>query len=249
MARQSASTSRVYIDEFNFSGYTNAFKMDIKNTLPEVTCFTDTGAEFVEGLPSATAVINGFFDTTDDGYDEQSFALIGDGTKHYFGLYPNDASHGDPGYELQGQTDSQDRPVEVAGAVLLNLNVTNEGAIMRTMVLCNGESTGTGAVTNSNKNWGATGAGTVFAAVLRVISVTGSGSIVVEIEESSDDGSGDAYSNIISFTTATAVGVERKSITTATEAWKRVNITTFSGFSAATIMVVIGEEQGTYVAP
>lgn len=246
MGRTAGAGSKVYIDEFNFSGSTNAVNPTFDVNLPEVTAFSDSGAEFVEGKINSKATINGFFDPTDDAYDEQMFALIGDNAKHYVGLYMgNDASYSDIGYEIQGQVSSQERPIEVAGAALLHCSVQGEGGVVRSTVLCNGAVTASGAVTNSNQNWGTTTSGTTFVGILRVLSVTGSGSITVEIEESSDDGAGDAYSQIIAFTAKTAVGVERKTITTATEAYKRVNVTAFSGFSTVTIMVVIGKEQGT----
>jgi len=168
-----------------------------------------------------------------------------DGALHYIGLYfGQDASHGDIGYELEARSDDQARPVEIAGAILLNCTWQGSGPIVRSTVLCNGAVTATGAVTNSNKNWGTTAAGENFVGILRVLSVTGAGSITVEIEESSDDGVGDAYSQIIAFAAKTAVGVERKSIATATEAWKRVNVTAYATFTSVTIMLVIGKEQG-----
>jgi|TARA_Y100000310_G_scaffold317685_1_gene370836 hypothetical protein len=245
MARVSSDTSKVYIDEFDFSGYTNSINLAITNNLPEVTCFGDSGPEFVEGLPSATATINGFFDTTDDGYDEQMWANIGDNTKHYLGLFPgSDASHGDIGYELQAQISGQPRPHEVAGAVLLNCDWTSEGGIYRATSMANEAVAGTGAITNSNKNLGATSANTVFVATIRCTAFNGT-TITVRVQESSDDGSGDAYADISGLAaTFTAIGVTRVSTTSATEAWKRVNIQTFTGTSM-TIFVTCGTESGT----
>lgn len=246
MGRIPGAPSRIYIDEFNFSGRTNAAEQTVDVNLPEVTCFSDTAAEFVEALYNTKITINGFFEPTDDGYDEQMWTVIGDGVKHYVGFYPGqDASHGDIGYEIQGQCDDQARPIEVAGAVLLNVSWQGEGPTVRSTVLCNGAVTGTGAVSNSNKNLGATTAGEKFVAVVRVLSVTGSGSIDVEIEESSDDGSADAYATITGMTqTFTDVGVSRESTTSATEAWKRVNVTAFTGFTSVTLLVTAGKEQG-----
>jgi len=245
MARVSGATSKVYVDEFDFSGYTNSINLAFTNNLPEVTCFSDTALEFVEGLPSATATINGFFDTTDNGYDEQMFVNIGDGAKHYLGLFPgSDASHGDIGYELQAQVSSQPRPTEVAGAVLLNCDWTSEGGIYRATSMANAAVSGTGAIANSNKNLGTTSANTVFVATIRCIAFDGT-TITVRVQESSDDGSGDAYADIAGLTTTlTAIGVTRVSTTSATEAWKRVNIQAFTGTSM-TILVTCGTESGT----
>lgn len=365
MARAAGAPSRVYVDEFNFSGRTNNLEMAIDNNLAEVTTFLDDGTESVEGQYNGTVTLNGFFDGDSAGYDDQMWSVIGDGIDHFVGLYPgNQAAATNIGYELQAQTSNQTRPVDVAGAILLNVSWQNNGAIVRSTVLKNGAVTGSGVVSGSNQNIGATGAhktndtannvtsanatdlaslqtllneikgdynthrasttyhvvadstnvitsanasdlstsitlvnelkldinahrsqsgvhvfndigniiGNVDAsdlttaqtlaneikvdynahlsrvektavAILRVLSVTGSGSFTVTVEESSDNAVGDAYSNIISFTAATAVGVERKTKATATEAWKRVNVTAFSGFSTVTILVIIGHEQ------
>lgn len=365
MGRVAGAPSRVFIDEFDFSGRTNQLEMGIDNTLAPVTTFSDDGAEFVEGLYNATAILNGFFDGDSGDYDAEMWSVIGDGAEHLEGLYPgSQAAATNIGYELQARSPNQSRPVDVAGAILLNVTWQNNGAVVRSTVLVNGAVTATGAVSGSNQNIGATGAhktndtannvtsanatnlptlqtllneikgdynthrvsttyhvaadstnavtsanasdlatsitlvnelkldinahrsqsgvhvfndtgniiGNVDAsdlttaqtlaneikvdynahlsraektavAILRVLSVTGSGNFTVTVEESSDDAVGDAYSNIISFTSATGVGAERKTLATATEAWKRVNITVFSGFSTVTILVIIGYEQ------
>jgi len=162
MGRVAGNTSKVYVDEFEWSSLTNSVTFTIDNNTPEVTSFNDTGAEFVEGKYNVKATVNGFFDATDDGYDEQMFAAIGDGAKHYVGLFPgSDASYGDVGYEMTAQTDTHDGPTEVAGAILLNVTWQGEGGpatatdvagCYRATVLCNGAVTGAGVVTNSNQN-------------------------------------------------------------------------------------------------
>lgn len=245
MGRVAGVPSRIYVDEFDFSGRTNTGELSVDNNLPEVTCFSDAAQEFVEGVYNGRMPIGGFFDPADDNYDEQMWSVIGDGAQHYVGLYPgSQAAHGNFGYEIEAQCPDQSRPIEVAGAVLLSVTWQGEGPVVRSTVLCNGAVTGSGVVTNSNKNLGATAAGEEFVAILRVLSVTGSGSITVEIEESSDDGAADAYAQVFAFTAKTAIGVERKSVLTATEAYKRVNVTAFSGFTSVTILVVAGKSQG-----
>ena len=162
MGRVPGNTSKVYIDEFEWSSLTNSIAFTIDNPVTEVTAFADSGAEFVEGIYNVKATINSFFDATDDGFDEQMFSVIGDGAKHYVGLFPgSDASYGDVGYEMTAQTDTHDGPTEVAGAVLLNVTWQGEGGpataadvagCYRATVLCNGAVTGAGVVTNSNQN-------------------------------------------------------------------------------------------------
>lgn len=246
MARLAGATSRIYIDEFNFSGRTNNAEVAVDVNLPPVTCFADTADEFVEGKYGNDISINGFFDPADDNYDEQMWAILNDETDHNIGIYPGtEAPYSAIGYEFISRVMGEARPIALAGAILLNCEMRGSQPIVRSTVLCNGAVTATGAVTNSNQNWGTTDANERFVAVIRVLSVSGSGTIIVDIEESSDDGVGDAYALITGMQqTFTAVGVSRETTIAATEAWKRVNVTTFSGFTSVTLLVAIGKEQG-----
>lgn len=57
------------------------------------------------------------------------------------------------------------------------------------------------------------------------VSASGSDSLVVKVQQSSDDGSGDAYADIITFSTVTSTASSERSLyTSATEAYLRLNI-------------------------
>lgn len=245
MGRVHSAPSRIYVNEFNWSGRTNRADLTIDNNLPVVTCFEDDGDYHVEGQYNSKISLGGFFDPLDDHYDQKMWELIGTGLNNLVGVYfGNLAAQGTIGYEVMAKIPNEARPADTGGAVVLNVDKQACGAIVRSTVLCNESILASGVVSGSNKSLEATISGEVFVAILRVLSVTGGpGSIVVEVEESTDDGAGDAYSNLITFTTATGITSERKTIATATELWKRINITTFTGFTAATIMVAVGKEK------
>jgi hypothetical protein len=246
MARKAGATSRVYVDEFDVSGLSNELDLSIDVELPEVTAFSDAAKTFVEGKYGHRATVNGFIDLDDDAWDEQAFTIIGEDALHTVGLYPgSDAGQGEVGYEVQSRPARQPRPVNVAGAVLLNMEWQGDKPVVRSTVLASEAVTGTGDISGSNIQTGASSAGEVFVAILRVLSVSGTGSITVKLQESQDDGSGDSYADLITFSAATAVGVERKTTSSATEAWKKVNVSAFSGFTSVTIMVVVGTEQAS----
>ncbi len=245
MARTSSSQSKIYVDQYDYSGLINTVEQTMDVDLQEVTAPDDAGITFVEGKYKGQLVINGFFDPSDDAYDEIMWSALGSGADHYLGWYPGqDASYADIGFEHICRVKGEPRNSSIAGAILLHVTWEGTEPVVRATVLCNGAATQTGAVTNSNQNLGATTAGEEFVAVLRVLAVSGTGSITVKVQESQNDGSPDTYADLIAFTAATAVGVERKSVITATEAWKRVNVTAFSGFTSVTIMVSCGKEQG-----
>jgi len=247
MGRVAGNTSRIYVNEHNLTGRTNTIELVIDNQIIEVTCFGDDALEFVEGNYQGRLNQNSFFDGDGGQIDESIWAEIGATNAALCGFYfGNDASYGDVGYEIQARPNDEARPLEVAGAVLLNVNWQGSGAAVRGTVLSNVAVAATGAVANSAQNLGATTAPTVFVAVVRILAVSGGGSITVDIEQSSDNGGGDAYALIAGMqTTKTAVGQQRLTTVASTEAWKRVNVTAFSGFSSVTLMVTCGYEQGT----
>ena len=93
---------------------------------------------------------------------------------------------------------------------------------------------------------GASTAGQTFAVVYRILAVSGAGSITLRVQESANDGAPDAYADITGLTeTFTAVGAVRDTVTIATEAWKRLSVQAFSGFTSVTILVTAGIVQGT----
>jgi hypothetical protein len=242
MTKYAGKQTKVYVDEFNFSGKTNQAEISIDIDLPDYTAFEDAAAEVIEGGYHSGLSLNGFFDPAASGYDQEMWEAFGSDASHLIGVYPgNLAVHGSVGYEIEGKNESQKRPLEVAGAILLNVQWKADGPVVRTKVLCNGAVTGTGAVTNSNKNLGATVAGEQFVGILRVLSVSGAGSITVKIQQSQNDGDPDAYADLFTFDAKTAIGSQRMSTILATEAWKRVNVSAFSGFTSVTILVVAGK--------
>jgi len=245
MARSAGAPSTVLIDEFDFSGRTNQLSIDFTNNLGEVTAFSDDGSEYVEGLFGVQASLNGFFDGAASNFDAEMWTILGDGQDHAVGLYPgNSATSGSIGYELQGASVlSQERPAEVAGAILLNASFQNSGTVIRSTVLDNQAVTTTGTVSGSNQNIGSTASGERFVAIIRVVAWNAS-SLTVNIQESTDDGSGDAYVDIAGFSEVfSGLGTARLQTTSATEAWKRISLSTFSGTSA-TVFVAVGKDHG-----
>ena len=89
------------------------------------------------------------------------------------------------------------------------------------------------------------GAATAFGwqAYLQVFSI-GSGTADIDIETSSDNGSGDAFASIQAFTSVTAAGVERVQSSSSTAAVERyIRVTTSNTFTDLVFAVVINVNQ------
>jgi hypothetical protein len=65
------------------------------------------------------------------------------------------------------------------------------------------------------------------------------------VQESSNDGAGDAYANIsgLSSTLTSNYSAQRLVVSTATEAWKRINVSAFSGTSIVMLVSVTYEAE------
>lgn len=240
MAKLSNLATRIYLDEFNLSGDLNSSNADhTQETIP-VNTFSDTGPRRLVGNYDYRHSELGFFESADDGFDEQVFLLL-DTADHYLTKLWGANVEGEISYDYIVRLTSQPRSAANGGAVLLNWDSEGSEGAVRGIVLANAALTGTG--NRTGRNMGATAAGKVFAVIYRVISFTGT-NIIFTIQESQNDGGADPYAAIVGLTeTFTGPGVARDTVTIATEAWKRVAIT--GTFTAATVLVTAGVVQGT----
>ena len=244
MVKMAASPTRIYLDEFDFSGSMTATSLDITQEAPVATCFSDAGPRRVVGNYEFAQSHSGLFEPTDDGFDEQIFALLADGTDHYLTQLFGANAAGNVAYDSIVQLTAEPRSAAVGGAILLNFDTAGAGGLSRGLVLA--KKTSTGAETFTGYNMGATVAGTQFRVIYRVLSLSPATNITLTIQESSDDAATDPYAAIVGLAaTFNAVGVESDTVIIATEAWKRV--VTTGTYTSALILVTAGVVQGTVV--
>lgn len=243
MALVHAKGATIYLDALDLSGLTNSASISAAVDTAEVTTFASLAKEFLEGDYTATASFSTFYDNTDDGWDEQAWSKVTtqDDT-HYLCVIPGSTA-GTVCYELAGMWTGQPRAFDVGSAITIGGEMQGSGQLSRGGVNWTGAITATGAKTGVNH--GATTSTQTIVVTYRILSVSGSGSIVFALEESSDNGSGDAYTAVAALASGTlsGVGVTVKTATAATEAWKRINVTTFSGFTSVTALVTVTVRQ------
>ena len=241
MTKVSAQQTRVYLDEFDLSGDLNSSMLDVRNELANVTTFADNGPRRVEGNYDTTHQHTGFFDGAADGIDDALSAALGSNTNHYLAqLFAGDAE-GSVGYESTVRIERQPRVARVGEAVSLSFDAAGSNGVTRAVVVRNARITGTGA--GAGHNLGATSAGQVVVVTARVISGTFT-NLAFDIQQSNDDGSVDPYANVNGLAFAfSAPAVSGKTITAATQAWKRLRVRAFTGTSAQ-LLVTIGVLQG-----
>lgn len=240
MAKVAAKSTRIWVDEHALSGYLSGADLKVDQETAKVDAFSSSGPERVVGNYDTMLSLAGFFDGVDDAFDEIAFVnLRTDETHHAFTAFGG-ATEGARGYEQPIRFKSQPISSKVGAAVLLNLEAEGDGPLVRASVLRSAAVTGTG--NGTGQNLGATTSGQLFVVTYRILAVDGTGSIVLQCQESSDDGGSDSYASISDLASGTlsAVGVTRKTTTAATEAYKRIGVTTFSGFTSVTVLVTAG---------
>lgn len=250
---------RIYFDYWPVSQFANSDTLDIAADAAETTAFEDAGKTFLQGKYGATSSFAGFLDLADDGFDETwDVTSLADG-QHWIGRLYDGTTRGGVCYETVELNTSAARASEIANVVTLNWSGQKTGQIGRGGVLTAGAEsiTGTGALTGVNYGgtYGTVGASSTQVVTVRVVAVSGSGSITVQIEESSDDGGGDAYAQVTGWTstevdpgtnvnigtadqvTFTGIGAAKLTRTGAIEAYQRVNVSAYSTFTSVTLLV------------
>lgn len=237
-----APTTRFYHDHYDVSGFLNAGNIAWTPELIEHGVFTDTGKrQTASGKYTSRAGQTALFDGAANQIDAILAGLAVPGAAHYNGRTPN-SLEGRPIYETIERLAS--KPIVAAEGQMLMINVdwAQAGPTSRSIILRNATVTGTG--NGTGRNQGITPATSEYQVVMRVLSGTFT-SITIQVQQSSDDGAGDAYALITGLAnTFSAAGVFRATFSGATEAWKRAAVTAFTGTNAL-ILVTGGRVKGT----
>lgn len=236
MSKIAANLIRVYLNQFDLSGVLNAASLKVEQETPVVTCFSDTGPRRVVGNYDHNQSLTGLFEPTDDGYDEQLQALLGSTSDLYltqtFGITENSIA-----YDALVRLASLPLSGQAGGAVMRSFEAAGSGGLSRGRILRSATVTGTGNGTGYNA--GATTSGQTYRVMFRLLSFTGT-NITMKVQESSDNGAGDAFADVTGLTSGalTAAGIVVVSTTAATEAYKRVVIS--GTITSATVLVTAG---------
>lgn len=250
MGKVHSAQLRLYFDEVNISALANKWSRKIKVDTADVSNFGGGGhKEYLEGMYDFTGDFTGFFDDTDDGWDEVAFARVMDGNDHYAGQViaatkAAAAAAGDTCWEDVVHWTDQPREFDIGSALILSGSLQGTGGTAKGLVNYAGTVTATGA--KSGADHGATTAPTVCVVTYRVLSVSGSGTLAIALEECDTDtpGSYAAVAALASGTITVNAGVcdtpvVRKTTAASTKRWKRINVTTFATITSATLLVTV----------
>lgn len=209
--------------------------------LEETTTFGDTFTENTfTGVKRGQVTQEGFYDDTDNRTSEALSSNSGTSRVIVVGFSGNAQGRACAGLaggmqSTFGRGASRNEITKVSATFESNGEI-EEGVILQSLAA----ESGAGATSDGSHDHGA--AGTRSAAYLQVTELTLGGytSITVKVQESSDDGSGDAWADIATFTAITAESTaERIAIAASVERYTRVTLTLNGSGSSESITMLV----------
>ena len=242
MSKQAAHGTRIWLNQWDLSGYLNSSEQAVDQETPVVTCFAEAGPRRVVGNYDVSHSDLGLFDGTDDVIDEILHALLENSSDHYLTKLFGSSAEGGVAYDSFVSLTKKPLSGAVGGAVLLNVESAGRNGIARGNVLAN--LTAVAAGNRAGVNQGIKASGITYRVIFRLFAFAGT-SVTMTVEQSSDDAAGDPYAAVAGLTSGalSAAGVVVATTTAAMEAWRRVSLA--GTFSSALIGVTAGEVEGT----
>lgn len=235
--------ARIYVNTWDISGYANSWSLSIDRDVAETTTFSDSAKTFLGGDVTWTLNVTSFFDTVNAGYSETvlyDWARTAGTTAYQCLLCPEGDAADDNVYEMTGLFTAVPLTANITDAIAHSFTMQGTTNLGRGKVLFNGSISATGTEASVDFN-GATAANTITAVTYRVLSITGAGgNVVFATEESSDNGSADAFAAVADYASGNisdaAISLTRKASTGAVEQYLRVNTTTLDATSITAII-------------
>lgn len=224
----------ILVDGYDLSGFLNAWEATpVEQEMFDGRVFNSVGPRNTPGNYAHRHGGTQLLDPTALANDEILNGLLDD-DRHYLVELFGANVEGSVAYE--SIVKMARAPIRAANSqlILVNSEFNGSGEVSRGLALANYTATGTG--NRTGRNQGTTSATQTYQAVVRVLSGTFT-NFTFQIQQSSDDGAGDAYALITGMTAvvSAAASAVRVTFTGATEAYKRFSITSWSGTNAVII--------------
>ena len=234
MAKESGLNVRLYVEGKDMSGSANALSgAGYSQAMLETTPLNTSAATRITGLADGTLSVNGYFDTSDDApWAEDSGKLPSSDAVVLVAL---SSAVGDPSVGMNAKEGEFNVSRSSGSAISITSSFSGNGmggefGEMLTAHDDTHSSAGSGTVVDSGASSSSGGAGYV-----QVISL-GSGSVVVNLQESTS--SGGSYSNFMTFSTvAAAAAPSAERVTMEGTVQRYIKVVTTGTFSNAKIAV------------
>lgn len=220
-----------YFDGYDLTSYLNDLSISRSRDTAETSTFGNEAKTYVAGMKDGTISFSGFWDGVAGGSDARLAAMFAAANSVVTVGYGADTIGNSADLAIAIET-SWDTNGSIGDVVSVSGEMQATGGIDKGVWLhAKGAETATGDYTSVD-NGAASSNG--YAANLHVFAVTGTPALVVKIQESSDDAASDAFADLVTFTTTSAVGAEQKVGTGAVERYVRGQVSSIAGSTAAT---------------
>ena len=197
MARISAKSAGLLVDEFDCSGVSNSMDLSFAESPADVTAFADTDMTYIQGKPTFTFNVNGLWSTASPNYDGEMFTDL-TATNRRVGIYPGGLSDGTFGYEGATNISASPRVSTIGDAIACNVTWQGASAPFRSTILryatdsssANGTQYTLGTIANTNTIIG----------VLRLLEIGGSGNNTLDVKIQSDTSGFSSATDQLTFT-------------------------------------------------
>lgn len=228
-----SKNSRVFMNERHASGQVTAWTVTHTRQYGTATTILDSGAKFIPGLKSGALVIRGLFDSAQHVDTEVSTAL-GVDNGLLVSVCPDTTVVGARALFCPADPEGYEVAATVAESVTFAVDTVPDAMVDMGVVL-HDHAAETADGNEESVDRGASSAGGA-AASLHLTSYTGLTGITVKIQHSSDD---DTYADLITFTAATGVTSEFKTVTGTVNRYVRASWDV-TGTGSATFLVCLG---------
>lgn len=224
-----------YKGSYNLSGMSTNLTLAQNVATAEKTCFGDSAQSHAAGVPGWQATVSSLWDdTTTTGTADVYTAALGTGGVISF--YPAGTTIGYRGRGGQSELETDFAVTSpVAGMVTAEVTLKGNGALEGLRCLGASSSTVTASAAFTGVDYSASSTSQTLAGYLHVTAIAGTDpSVAVVIQESSDN---TTYTDLLSFTAATAVTSERKTTSSSVARYVRAKYTPNASTTSFTLAV------------
>ena len=197
MARISAKSAGLLVDEFDFSGVSNSMNLDFAEAPADVTAFADADLTYIQGKPTFTFNVNGLWSTASPNYDGEMVTDL-TATRRRVGSYPGGLSDGVFGYEGATNISASPRVSTIGDAIACNVTWQGASAPFRSTILR--YATDSSSANGTQYTLGTIASTNTIIGVLRLLEIGGSGNNTLDVKIQSDTSGYSSPTDRLTFT-------------------------------------------------
>ena len=227
--------TRIYVDQYDFSGYFNTASATSNVDTAETSAFGDSAKTYIVGHTDGTVSLGGMFEgTASTGTDQYFESVLGASTKQKVIIANEGHSLGGRIVALESDTTSYEVSSPIGDVVQASVEFQASEGVGHGVLVSNGNAvSATGTGTGVDNAVATTNGGVGF---LSVPVNTRNGDITVKIQHSADNST---FADLVTFTTVTGSTLtsERIEVTGTVNRYLRVSYTVAGSTGTATPVV------------